>query len=303
MGFLWTDKGRLRLGWRLLLFLALAAVGTLAVSLVVPPQLPYGAVPLLAGCLVGGWALLNLDDRRPGALGFYLDRAVGKEIVLGIGLGVLVAGSVVSGMIGLGTLRWAPDSGTMAEYLVEGGEALWLFALPAAAEEAAMRGYLLQALAEAWGGGWALWLTSGLFGALHMGNPNTTWIGLANVVVAGLFLGVVYLKTASLWWASGVHLGWNWAHGFLFDLPVSGLDLVDAPILEPSTSGARWLSGGPFGPEGSVVATVVLMVATLVLWKTSWLRPGQRATEVGPLFLAEETWLSGVERGMQLGER
>ena len=73
-----------------------------------------------------------------------------------------------------------------------------------------------------------------------------------------VFLGVVYLKTASLWWATGAHLGWNWAHGFLADLPVSGLELVDAPLLEPVTGGPDWLSGGSFGPEGSVVSTLVL---------------------------------------------
>jgi membrane protease YdiL (CAAX protease family) len=286
LGFVLTDSGRLRLGWRILLFLVLAAVGTLAVSMAVPSGLPYAAVPVLAGCLVGGWALLALDDRGPGALGFYLDLAAGKEVVLGLVLGVLVAGCVVAGMTAAGTLRWSQDAGTTMEYLAGSGKALWLFTIPAAAEEAAMRGYLLQALAEAWGGGWALWITSGLFGVLHLGNPNTTWIGLANIVVAGLFLGVVYLKTASLWWASGAHLGWNWAHGFLFDLPVSGLELIDTPMLEPSTRGADWLSGGPFGPEGSVLATVVLAVTSLVLWRTPWLRPGQRAREVQPLILA-----------------
>ncbi len=287
MGFVLTTSGRLRLGWRILLFLVLAAIGTLGGSLVVPSGLPYGAVPILVGCLIGGWALLALDDRGPGALGFYLDPALGKELGLGCALGVLVAGCVVLGMTAAGALRWSQDAGTAVEYLVGGGEAFWLFAIPAAAEEAAMRGYLLQALAEAWGGGWALWITSGLFGALHLGNPNTTWIGLANILGAGLFLGIVYLKTASLWWASGAHLGWNWAHGFLFDLPVSGLELIDTPMLEPSTDGADWLSGGPFGPEGSVLATVVLAVASLVLWRTSWLQPGKRAREVQPLFLAE----------------
>jgi hypothetical protein len=121
---------------------------------------------------------------------------------------------------------------------------------------------------------------------LHLGNPNTSWIGLANILVAGLFLGVVYLKTASLWWATGAHLGWNWTHGFLFDLPVSGLELLDAPLLEPLTRGPDWLSGGAFGPEGSVLSTLILLLATGVLWRTSWLRPGERAREVRPLILA-----------------
>ncbi len=84
-------------------------------------------------------------------------------------------------------------------------------------------------------------------------------LGLANILVAGLFLGVVYLKTASLWWATGAHLGWNWAHGFLSDLPVSGLELVDTPLLEPTTQGPEWLSGGSFGPEGSILSTLILL--------------------------------------------
>ena len=165
-----------------------------------------------------------------------------------------------------------------------------------------MRGYLFQALAEAWGGAWALWLTSFLFGVLHLGNPNTSWIGLANIVVAGLFLGVVYLKTASLWWATGAHLGWNWAHGFFADLPVSGLDLVDTPLLEPSFRGPEWLSGGPFGPEGSIMATGVLLAATVILWRTSWLSPGDRALDVRPLLLEGKSSGYPPDSGRATGE-
>ena len=221
-------------------------------------------------------------------MGFYLSPELLKEALSGLGLGVAVAGTVVLGMVAFGTLRWIPEAGGVLAYLREGGASLWFFALSAAGEEALMRGYLFQALAEAWGGFKALWITSVLFGILHLGNPNLSWIGVANILVAGLFLGVVYLKTASLWWATGAHLGWNWAHGFLSDLPVSGLDPVDTPLLEPIAGGAEWLSGGSFGPEGSVLSTLVLLGATVLLWRGSWLRLGKRAREVRPLFLARE---------------
>ncbi len=157
--------------------------------------------------------------------------------------------------------------GPECNYLQEAWGSLWLFTLPAAAEEALMRGYLFQALVEAWGGLWGLGITSFLFALLHLGNPNTSWIGLANIVVAGLFLGVVYLKTASLWWATGAHLGWNWSHGFLSDLPVSGLEIVDAPLLEPVIRGPDWLTGGSFGPEGSVLATLILGLSAVAIWR------------------------------------
>jgi membrane protease YdiL (CAAX protease family) len=276
------------LGWRIFLFLFLTRLVMVALSMVIPPHLPYGSVPLLVGCVVAGWALLRMDGRGPGALGFYLARGIGKEAFLGLLLGVAVAGLVTAGMVMTGGLRWVPEGGSVQGYFWESGAALWLFSLPAAAEEAAMRGYLLQALSEAWGGGWGLWVTSLLFGIMHLGNPNSSWIGLANILVAGLLLGVIYLRTGSLWWATGAHLGWNWAHGFLFDLPVSGIEVVDTPLLEPVIRGPGWVTGGPFGPEGSLLATVVLSVSALVLWKSSWLKPGVRAREVRPLFLAGE---------------
>ena len=168
-------------------------------------------------------------------------------------------------------------------WLAGGGQALLLLAVPAAAEEALLRGYPLQALAEAWGPGWALAVTSGVFGVIHLGNPEVTPLGTLNVALAGLFLGVVYLRTTSLWWATGVHLGWNWAHGYLADVPVSGLDLWDAPFYEGLARGPVWLGGGDFGPEGSVVATFVVVGATCLCWRAPWLRPSEAAMVARPL--------------------
>lgn len=299
MGIFWTDSGRLRLIWRMLLFIFLLVLFTALGSMAGLPGLPGQALPILVAALLAGWILLRMDGRRPGALGFYLGRSVGRESLGGLGLGILVAGAVVLGIVALGGVRWAGDAGTLDEYLLAGVAALWLFAIPAAAEEALLRGYLFQALAEGWGAVQALWLTSLLFGLLHLANPNVGPLGFANIVLAGLFLGVLYLKTASLWWVSGAHLGWNWAHGFLADLPVSGLKLVEPPLLEAQLRGADWVSGGAFGPEGSAVATVVLAVAALVLWRASWLRPGARAIEVRPLILAGED--EGPPGGMDEG--
>jgi membrane protease YdiL (CAAX protease family) len=158
--------------------------------------------------------------------------------------------------------------------------------VPAAAEEALLRGYPIQAIAEARGPNAALVVTSGVFGALHLTNPNVSMIGVLNVTVAGAFLGVIYLKTLSLWWATTAHLGWNWAHGYLADVPVSGLELMDAPLYEGAVSGPTWLGGGAFGPEGSVIATVALAAAMAVCWKASWLRPGAAILAARPLAAA-----------------
>ena len=82
-------------------------------------------------------------------------------------------------------------------------------------------------------------------------------------------------------------MGWNWAQGFLADLPVSGLELVDTPMLEPVTTGPEWVTGGAFGPEGSLVTTGVLGLATLWIWHAAGLGPGRKAIEVRPLILVD----------------
>jgi CAAX protease family protein len=232
--------------------------------------------------------LLAADGRRPGALGFHLSRETVPEVGKGLALGVLVGLAVVGGMASLGGLRWSPEDGSWVAWLVGGLGALLLLALPAAAEEALLRGYPLQALAEAWGAGGALVATAGVFGALHLGNPGATVLGTVNVAAAGLLLGVVYLRTVSLWWATGVHLGWNWALGYLADVPVSGLEMMDAPFYEGVAGGPDWLGGGSFGPEGSLVATVVVLTVTAACWWGPWLRPGAAASATEPLVLIAE---------------
>src|SRR5690606_17506343 len=93
-------------------------------------------------------------------------------------------------------------------------------------------------------------------------------VGLANIAAAGIFLGALCLRTGGLWWPTGAHLGWNWAHAFLADLPVSGLDVVDAPLIEAHAAGPPWLSGGAFGPEGSVLATAAVLAAAAWSWRS-----------------------------------
>ncbi len=277
--------GRLRVGWRLLwfagAFVALAALGFGLLGGV--GLVGQAAVMLMAALVAGWWVLRAADGRAPGALGFYASPEAPGEAARGLLLGMGVALSAVGAIALAGGVRWEAESGTLGGVAVEAVRSLAFFAVPAAAEEALARGYPLQALAEAWGPGIALAVTSVGFGLLHLENPGLTPVAMMNLVAAGLLLGVVYLRTGSLWWASGVHLGWNWSHGFVADLPVSGLDLVDAPLWEGAPVGAAWIGGGAFGPEGSVLTTAVALAASAALWWGPWLSPGEEARRARPL--------------------
>jgi hypothetical protein len=71
----------------------------------------------------------------------------------------------------------------------------------------------------------------------------------------------------------GVHWSWNWALGWFFGLPVSGLRLVSHPLLQANDAGPFWLTGGSYGIEGGVACTISLAVITVFLWRTPWLSP------------------------------
>ncbi|HEY4000729.1 MAG TPA: CPBP family intramembrane glutamic endopeptidase [Candidatus Xenobia bacterium] len=79
-----------------------------------------------------------------------------------------------------------------------------LFFFPAVLEEFFFRGICLNLMAERWGLGWAVLLSSLLFGLLHLRKPHPfAYAGLA--VGAGAVYGAVYLRTGNLTAAALTH--------------------------------------------------------------------------------------------------
>jgi hypothetical protein len=79
--------------------------------------------------------------------------------------------------------------------------------------------------------------------------------------------GVAFLRTGNLWLGLGVHIGWNWWQGTVLGFTVSGTDDYSGALLEVHTTGADWLGGGAYGPEGSALSLVgrLVIIALIVL--------------------------------------
>jgi hypothetical protein len=150
-----------------------------------------------------------------------------------------------------------------------------LFTFAALAEEALFRGYPLQTMTRAGLIGLGVLITSFAFAGLHFGNPNLKQgLPYLNLVLAGVWLAVAYLRTRSLWFPLGIHWAWNWALGSLFGLPVSGInDLAPHPLLRATDLGPAWLTGGNFGIEGGLACTITLIVSTIFIWRTRLVFP------------------------------
>lgn len=149
----------------------------------------------------------------------------------------------------------------------------FLFAIPslvgaftvAVFEEIIVRGIIFRLLEKRWGSYVALLLSALIFGALHLANPNSSLIAALGLAIqAGLLLGSAYIYARSLWFPIAVHFAWNFTETGIFRASVSG-NAVSRSLLTTTIDGPDWLTGGKFGPEGSVQATLLCLVATVVL--------------------------------------
>ena len=122
------------------------------------------------------------------------------------------------------------------------------------------------------------WLASGLianvgqsivFAWMHAVNPNVTPLGLLNIGLAGALLGWLYWSEGGLLGPWTFHTLWNFSLAALA-LPVSGMTL-GRPAFSTGIRGAGLpaLSGGGFGPEGSVLSTITLAALLVFLVRRS----------------------------------
>ena len=132
-------------------------------------------------------------------------------------------------------------------------------------EELLFRGYAFQKLLV-WNRRVALLSIALFFAALHMNNMAVSWLGLTNIFLGGLLLGLAYERYGRLWFPIGLHLAWNLTSGPILGHEVSGYDSM-ATIFVERGGGPWWLTGGDFGIEGSLWMTVVEVVGIgVLLW-------------------------------------
>jgi CAAX protease family protein len=243
--------------------------------------------PLTMVLLLAGFALLlitadRLQEGVMRAMGLgrfsgwareaWLGIAIGAALVCAAVLWIAVAGSVKPGVHLTGR--------SFSVALLE----LVILASGAMAEELMFRGYPFQRLVEAMGPVAAVPVMSVLFGLAHGGNPHASKLALLNTFIIGVLFCVAYLRTRALWLPWGMHFAWNTVLGVVFGLPVSGLTDF-AVIVRTRASGPRWVTGGAYGIEASVVGTAVILLGfipvILLTRKGSQAQAGETPVEAG----------------------
>lgn len=227
-----------------------------------------GRVPDMLGFLIVSTAVLAayltgvrwIERRPPHEL---IHRRGGIEFAAGLGAGMGLFATVMLVLRIAGVYHFT-GWGTVAP-LAAGFVASLLAAV---LEEIIFRGFLFRLLEKLTGMWGALTITSILFGAAHAANKGAT-IGssIAIALEAGVLLGAAFALTGRLWLPIGLHLGWNFTEGPIFGMAVSG-GAQKGSLLTGELHGSNLLTGGAFGPEASIVAVFVCLIAAVVLlWK------------------------------------
>ncbi len=190
-----------------------------------------------------------------------------KELGSGVIVGVLLVSIMIGVLAVLGYYKMQTIHHASILVISLAGAAISAFV-----EEVLFRGIVFRLVEESLGTWLSLLFSAALFGMLHLGNPEATLIGsLVIVLEAGVLLAAAYILTRRLWLAIGVHFAWNFTLAGVFGAS-SSQGLLDAEF-----SGPVWLSGGEYGPEGSLIA-VVLCLILAVFFLVRGVRQGQIRT-------------------------
>jgi uncharacterized protein len=219
--------------------------------------LGFGFATLLVG--------RRLDRHAWDALGWRPRAGIPRGFAAGVACGTLMALAAIGlAVLGGATVHSSTDVTPWGSAAVPLGVGLLVAALT---EELLFRGYPLRRLAEAMGVVPATLVVALGFGLAHRGNPNATLFSTVNVGLAGVWLSCAFFSPGAMPLAWGAHIGWNATLALGFDAPVSGY-VFGVPGIDYRPSAHAWLDGGAFGPEGGIVATLVMVagIAALAVW-------------------------------------
>lgn len=252
----------MRLLWQLLAVAAVAFLGGQALFAVQDRpwlSLVLGLMVAVVSVFVYRWVVRRTEKREVTELAWTgATAATSWGTLLGVGLFALVIVNIAV----LGGYQVHGLGSPMSALGLVG-----FMGAVAVTEELMWRGVLFRVIEEYTGTWISLGLTGLAFGLVHMVNPHATlWGAIAIAIEAGGMLTAAYIATRSLWLPIGLHLGWNIAGSALFSTAVSGND-TSLGLLDATMSGHPLITGGGFGPEGSVYSVVFCVITTVIfMW-------------------------------------
>jgi|SRR5579862_5798936 len=264
----------LRPGWRIFLYVGMGIIVFFVLSSferLIPEhgagflwEAFYIQAVLAISSVIPALAMAKIENRQFCVYGLGLRKVRVHLFCLGLVWGIVAISVLMLLMRGVGVFSYG--SVGLHGMRIAKFAAFWgaFFFLVGIFEEFTFRGYTQFTLSQGVGFWPAAVLLSLMFGGLHLiGNVGETWLGSLCAAMIGLFFCFTLRRTGSLWFAVGMHASWDWGESYLYSVPDSG-GMVTGHLLQSSFHGSRWLTGGTVGPEGSVLAFVVIAATWVV---------------------------------------
>ncbi len=144
--------------------------------------------------------------------------------------------------------------------------------------EILIRGIIFRLMEEKLGTVIALIISALLFGLLHAGNKEATFLSvLSTTIQAGILLSAVYVFSRSLWLPIFLHFAWDFAEPGIYGGVNPGIT-IEKSLFTSKITGSELLTGGQFGPGNSVQAAIFCLITGLLfLWsakrKNNFIKP------------------------------
>ena len=244
-------------------------LGMLLMHVSIPDRLAFLSFSLQQHVILSAMGLIPLaliiytfrkyiDRKSISSMGFSLQNRT-RDIVAGFLIAVIlfVFGSLILVLLKAICLTYIGFD--LTSFLLS----LVLFTIVAFNEEILMRGYILNNLMGSTNKYLALLISAVIFSVLHGMNANVSLLALVNLMLAGIILGSTYIFTRNLWFPISLHLFWNFFQGPVLGYSVSGMKI--SSIFKVTLTGSDTVNGGQFGFEGSLVCTVLLIIAIALI--------------------------------------
>ena len=197
-------------------------------------------------------------EKRPfSSLGFFKKgwlKELGRGFLIGAAQFSLVVALLL--LTGTGSLEWLQLSLEPVLFILA---LIPFWILQGGTEELVTRGWLFPAVSAKSNIFIGILISSALFGALHLFNPGVTILSIVNIILDGIFACFLMLKYDNMWVLAGMHGAWNFVQGNIYGIQVSGQGASTSILNYSSQSSVDLLSGGAFGAEGSIFASIVLI--------------------------------------------
>lgn len=204
------------------------------------------------------------QKRNPASLGL-VDKRKGKSYLLGLLIG--------SGMLGISFLLSYLLSGFKIRLNIQNIDLKifilfvigWIF--QGFEEEFITRSVLMNYLGALRNPKVGIIANSLIFSILHLGNSYFNLLAFANIFLMGLVFSMLFYIRDSIYISAAAHSMWNFLQGNFFGINVSGIITSKNTIFLSESVGNKWISGGGFGIEASLVVTIVEILALYLLYK------------------------------------